>query len=287
MKIYLKLLYLFNLCLFASACDDFKEEPMYLHINAADFMTVDSQGPPSHRIQDAWVYADGLSIGVFELPADVPVLSPDSNVEIDIFGGVRSNGLVLSPIQYSFYERIAFTQDFEAGTTIEISPTFAYREGAKIAFLEDFEGPNLFSEDLDDDDTSALVKTSDPVDVMYGNSCGRITVNTENDLFQQATLATFNAEDFGASEVFVELDFKCDIPFIFGYIGQTGIFSSAQFPIVLAPTDEWTKIYIDFSVFFNGGEFDSYKLLLAGAPLLEGEGGTIWVDNIKLVYNES
>ncbi len=285
MKVYINLFYLVALCLLASACDDFKEEPMYLHINEADFSTVAGQGPPSHRIQDAWVYADGLSIGVFELPADVPVLSSDSNVDLDIFGGVRSNGLALSPVQYSFYERIEFSQNFEAGTTVDISPTFAYREGAKIAFLEDFEGPNLFSEDLDEDDTSVLVKTSDPADVMYGNSCGRITLNAENNLFQQATLATFDAEDFGASEVFVELDFKCDIPFVFGYIGRTGIFSSAQFPIVLSPTDEWTKIYIDYSVFFNGGDFESYQLLLAGAPV--ETGGTIWVDNIKLVFNES
>ena len=285
MKVYLNLFTLFILCLLASACDNFNEEPMYLRINEADFRTEADEGAPSHRIQDVWVYADGLSIGVFELPADVPVLSSDSDVDIDIFGGIRNNGLALSPTQYSFYERIDFTQNFEPGTTVEVSPIFAYREGAKIAFLEDFEGSNLFSEDLDGDDTSVLVKTSDPAQVKYGFSCGRISLNTENNLFQQATLATFNAEDFGASEVFVELDFKCDIPFVFGYVGQSGSFSSTRFPIVLNPTEEWTKIYIDYSVFFNGGEFESYKLLLAGAPL--EEGGTIWVDNIKLVYNDN
>jgi len=282
---YVKYISLFALCISLMCCDNFDDEPMFLSISEADLTTTSGQGLATHRIQDAWVYADGLSIGVFELPAIVPVLSSDEKVEIDIFGGIRNNGLALSPLQYSFFERLKLNLDFVPGETKAISPSFVYRDGAKVAFLEDFEGSAMFTEDCDGDDTSFVGTTSDPEHVVYGNRCGIIALNTENELFQQATFEIFNEDDFGASQVFVEMDFKCDIPFSFAYVGQTGNIKSKRFPIVLNPTEEWTKTYIDLSSSLNGGEFDSYQLMLAGVPI-DG-AGTIWVDNIKLIYNES
>lgn len=257
---------------------------MYLVIDSVDFTTTLEQGYPTHRIQDVWAYADGLSIGVFELPAVIPVLSADAEVQIDIFGGIRNNGSTFAPLQYPFFERNAYTLDFEPGTFVELSPSFTYREGVTIAVNEDFEGPAIFTVDCDEDDTSILASTSDPENVIYGNRAGSITVNSQNLLFQQATFEVFDVEDFGSSEVFVELDFKSDIEFTFGYIGFDGVTPIKRFPNGFNPTDEWTKIYLDLSVDLNGGEFDAYQLMIAGAPV--NEGGTIWIDNIKLVYNE-
>ena len=46
-------------------------------IDDVEIETTVQQGLPTHGIRDVSVYADGFSIGVYNLPVDVPVLESD------------------------------------------------------------------------------------------------------------------------------------------------------------------------------------------------------------------
>lgn len=257
--------------------DNFSEEPMYLEINSADLVS-DNDIYPTHKIQDVSVYVDGSSVGVFELPARVPVLG-DGTVSVVVFAGIRNNGQVLSPKEYPFYDREEFTFDFEANRVIPLDLEFEYLPDVKFVFNDDFEGNIVFSQDLDEDEASTLVMSSD---TPYGDFCGRMEVTQETSFFQQGTAGLYDVDVFQGSQVYLELDYKCEVPLIIGYIGFEGNLQRSETFIVLFESEEWNKVYLDMSVALNGGDFDSYQIFIAGIG--DMEAGSIWVDNVRLLH---
>ncbi len=257
--------------------DSFSEEPMFLEIESATLVS-DGDTYPSHKIQDVSVYVDGVSVGVFELPARVPVLG-EGEVSVVVFAGIRNNGQVLSPKEYPFYKRQEFIIPFEANKIISLSLEYEYLEDTKFVFDDNFESEIQFNLDLDEDEASTLVKSSD---TPYGSFCGLIDVTQETSFFLQATVGRYNVEDFQGSQVYLELDYKCEVPFIVGYIGFDGAIQRSETFIVLFESEEWDKVYLDMSVVLNGGEFDTYRIFLAGVG--DMEAGRIWVDNVRLVH---
>ena len=112
---------------------------MYLKIDEADLDVEFNQGSPTNAIVDSWVFVDGNSLGVFEMPIEVPVLDLDENgvSEIVIFAGVRNNGIKSDAIIYPFYERLNFEFDFEELAKKELDLTFEYDENTIFEVIED------------------------------------------------------------------------------------------------------------------------------------------------------
>lgn len=279
---YAFLIILSSLIVSCALTDTFDEVPMFISIEKADLETTALQGNNSSKIQDVWVFADGASIGVFELPATIPILSPDEEVKIDILAGIRNNGLALSPKQYPFMQTLTYNLDFEPEKVVPLEPVFSYYPTTNFALLENFEAELQFNLDLDDDPTSTIYRSEE---TPFGQFCGKIDVTEANTLFRQTTSAIYSVSDFGNSEVYLEIDYKCEVPFIVGYIGDNGASQVFDFFIVLNTTDDWNKLYLDLSSQLNGGRYDRYQILIAGVP--QTEEGSIWVDNIKLLHFEN
>jgi hypothetical protein len=273
--------------------DNFDQVPMFVQVNSVDLITTDNQGANSHAIRDVWVFVDGFTVGIFEVtpdkPARIPVLSEDDIVRVEFFAGIRNNGLTLNPKDYPFYERITLEMDFRPNEVVEMDLVFEYKDDIVFSVLEDFENSQVYENDIDGDEDKFITITSDPDEVAYGLSCAKYVSDTIPDLFGQTT-DFFETSMFGASEVYLEIDFKSEIPFILGYVGfdENGNFTT-DFTIVLNSTDVWTKLYLDLSAALNGGDFEAFQLLVAGAPLdvlnsnIE-KTGTILFDNVKLVH---
>ena len=267
--------------------DSFDEEPMFIQVNSVDLVTVASQGEDTHAIRDVHVFVDGFSFGVFEVspdrPARIPVISDNPTFTLDIFAGIRNSGLTFSPAMYPFFERNQFEVDFEPNTTLELDLEFEYKDNIVFSILEDFENTQIYSFDVDEDQDNALGTTSNPSEVLFGNKAARYLIDSENPVdFAQAT-TLFQTSMFGASQVYMEVDFKCDVPFIFGYFGfdEFGTLTP-DFTIIVSPTETWTKLYLDLSADLNGGLFESFQLMVGGIP--DVGDGTILFDNVKLVH---
>ncbi len=273
--------------------DNFNQVPMFVQVNSVDLITTDGQGANSHAIRDVWVFVDGFTVGIFEVtpdkPARIPVLSDDEQVRVEFFAGIRNNGLTLNPKDYPFYERITLEMDFTPNEVVEMDLVFEYKDDIVFPILEDFENSQVYENDIDEDEDKFITITTDPDEVAYGLSCAKYVSDTVPDLFAQTT-EIFETSIFGASEVYLEVDFKSEIPFILGYVGfdESGSFTT-DFTIVLNSTEVWTKLYLDLSSALNGGDFIAFQLLVAGAPLdvlnsnIE-KTGTILFDNVKLVH---
>ena len=90
---YYYLLILFLLFAGCSLTDSDQPIPSYLVVNEVSVSTLPAQGAPTHKITDLWVYADNQLIGVFEIPARIPILVNGETTEFQIFPGIRRNPL--------------------------------------------------------------------------------------------------------------------------------------------------------------------------------------------------
>ena len=267
---------------FISGCGMFDSTdpvPMFLELDSATFEARPGEGGSTSKIQDASVFVDGNTVGVFELPATVPILSNDGQVDVSILAGIRNNGQQLKPKEYPFYNPLNFQLDFQELETVPLELNYNYNENIAFDLLENFESTNVFGKDLDADSTTFLFRSQD---ALYGQYCGQMDVPADA-LFLQTTFETKPTNVFGFSQVYLEMDYKCSIMFIVGYTGidDSGV-ESTDFFYVFREQPEWDKIYIDLSSQLNGNQFVSYQLIIAGAP--DQPAGSIWVDNVKLAY---
>ena len=118
-----------GMLLFLSSCsiiDPEEQIPAYLEINSFELTTTPAQGENSAQITEAWVFVNDLSLGIYELPATVPVLELGSQ-NITIFPVIRENGRPSTPIIYPLYRRYETTLELMANQTINIQPTTTYQ----------------------------------------------------------------------------------------------------------------------------------------------------------------
>jgi len=87
---------------------------------------------------------------------------------------------------------------------------------------------------------------------------------------------------FVGTEVYLEIDYKCDVPFTLGYIGYRNGVKSTVGVITLFQREDWSKLYLDLSAELSTGIFEEYQLVIAGAGT--NEDGNIWVDNVRIVH---
>ena len=152
----LRYIFLFGITILLFSCNKFKgsqEIPAYLRIEPWTFTTnYEVEGAATHAITDAWVYIDGNLHGCFELKnhADgnyvlVPILEK-GNHKLQIYPGVKLNGIASTRIQYPFYKPYVCHKDLVEGGIDTIRPyTHYYSIDStlmRFKMKEDFEDVN-------------------------------------------------------------------------------------------------------------------------------------------------
>lgn len=290
MRITLPLFLLVSL-IFSSCKED--TTPSWLIIDEVDLTTNEAyQGSNSHGITDVWVYMDNEPLGVFDLPAKIPILDEGTH-EFKIYAGVKVNGISSTRAAYPFYERYEVSLDLVKGEKQTIVPQFTYKSNAKFAMNEDFEDVGVdFSKD-DESDTAIVVlaKSSHPDIVAYGNGCGAIYLTETDSIFKGVTSNYMDLPQ-GGSNVFMEIDFKNTNSLAMGVIAQNSTSYSEHTPLVImnpqdAGTDVWKKMYINLTEDISYEIYaTSFELYLLGILDPELTSGYVYIDNIKVVYLE-
>lgn len=280
----MKAVYCTVLVLLMSSCslfDSAQPEPLYLDMEAAQMVTTPGQGFNTHKINDVSVYADGFSIGLYPLPANVPVLSERENVEIFIFGVVRNNGIGSNPIEYPFYEPIMLEVPFEPFDRIPVDLEFHYSDQTRIIQIGDFETSNNFNVNADGNPDISFVRSGE---TPYGNFCGKITLTPENPSFEKTTLSKIERTSVTNSSVFLEMDYKSEIPFAVGILRiEAGGFFVPYYKLVLNEQDEWNKLYLELTSEINDNQIEEFTILLGSNQSSSGFG-SVWVDNLRLLH---
>jgi len=279
-----KLTLLVIVTIFWSCAENEADAPAMFNVNSVSVETQDFQGSTSHNIKDLWMFLDGVDLGVFQLPANIPVID-EENVSTGILQfspGVRNNGINKSPIIYPFYDSFILEKDITKGNVEEIDLVFNYGSAVKFALVSDFESGNDFGYDADEDGNLGIVASS--TDVFEGSKSGLIALDEDNLFTEIGTSLSFENLPSNGSPVFMELDYKNDVDLNVGLIGFLGNTPIKNYNLVLNPSEEWNKVYVDFSFVIQESQLDSYKILLGAGIDAGGEPANVFIDNVKLVH---
>ncbi|MBK7407729.1 MAG: hypothetical protein IPL49_09480 [Saprospirales bacterium] len=285
------LLLLITLCSF-SACDLINPEeqvPSYIYVEPYTLQLnpdVDA-GSLDHKITHVFAYAGAEFLGIFALPALIPVLQ-EGEQQLILDAGIRDNGVSTTIQIYPFYERYEKTIDLNPGQIDTLQPVTRYRSDTRVHFIEDFEaGLPVFSEDRDGNPLTFMESSTE--EVFEGSKSGLISLDTLNPFFD---VGTNRAQLFalkGGGKIYLEVNYKTDVDLLFGLleIDNTGHVLS-NFEYGLLARDTWHKVYFNLTELVLVTNADEYQVAVTGGlPIENGKfaisEAKVYLDNIKLI----
>ncbi len=257
--------------------------PMYLVIESPELATQPDEGSATHLITEAWIYADSLFLGTFPVPSRVPLLN-DGSIKIDVFAGIRENGIAADIGIYPFYEPSEHRITFEQLATANIHPVFRYDSRVRFAWVEGFDSGNIFGEDLDGDPTTGIVRITDGG---LSGVAGKSVVTMDHPLMEVATSPVYTDLPSSGAAVFLELDYRSEIPLTVGTRHHSAVSAPQSiYKLVLLPNDKWQKIYVNFTedIFIADASGIQIIFLASFDQNLGLQQQAVYLDNIKLLH---
>jgi len=233
------------------------------------------------KIVAANVLVDGETAGVISIPGKIPVFA-EGDVTITLDPLVQENGADNFLQIYPFFERIETSVTLTRQDSIEINPKTKYSTGNFFRGSTFSGSDEFFTEDIDGNGFTQLIIS--PVGGQAGEgSIGRIVLNADNAYYEAATSASSPIDISNATQVWLEVQYKSDVDFIFGVQGLDNV-NLREFGV--RAKDVWNTIYFDAASFlFSSGTTNFQLTMTASLPLSwSGDDAEILIDNVKLIY---
>lgn len=305
----LRYIFLFAVVLCLFSCKKFKgsqEIPAYLRIEPWTFTTnYEIEGAATEAITDTWVYVDGNLHGCFEMKKHedgiyslLPLLEKGEKT-LQLYPGVKMNGISSTRIQYPFYQPYKVKHTFVEGEIGTVTPSTKYYsiDSTLMHFkmMEDFEEINNIKFYRLDSTYAALDQIShrtnpnawlDPRDTINHYRSGHIHVG---DSIKRFCIVTGELTDLPAvgNYVMMEMDYKCDEDILIGmYImsAQNGLQDKELY--YMKATDTWKKTYLNLSPTITENYNALYFKVYIKGSVSANESADFYFDNIKLIYLE-
>ena len=244
-------------------------------------------GSLDHKISHVFAYVGNAYLGVYSLPALIPVLQ-EGEQPLILDAAIRDNGVSTTIQIYPFYERYEHTIDLQPARIDTIQPVTRYRSNTHVHFIEDFEaGTPIFSEDRDGNDQTFMDVTTE--EVYEGNRSGIVRLDTLNVFFDVGTDRANLYPLVDGGRIYLEVNYKTDIDLIFGLaeIDNAGN-ALSNYEYGLLARDTWNKVYFNLTELVLTTNADGYQVLLTGGlPIVNGKfalsQANVYLDNIKLI----
>jgi hypothetical protein len=260
-------------------------EPAFISINEHSFQSGPGQGSNSTGLTEFWCYTDGDILGVVDTPVSLPLLKQGRQT-INVFPGIKNNGMGVSRIRYPFYTSFDTTLDVVPGETYQLNPRFSYLSTANVDADRDFNSGNFFTPGTSNNGEKDWVSESGfPAS---GMGCGLFRLPADAALLHYRDITSFSLTS--GSVAFMEMDYSCNNTFSVGvFVNQGG--SLIQVPVLyLTPTQtgsdvfpNWNKIYMDLGMVAKQYPNASTYLLYIECSRNEASVPVIYLDDIKIV----
>lgn len=265
---------------FFSSCEVFdpqEQVPSYIYIEKIDLTTAYlTQGSESSKFSDAWVYIDDQPVGVYELPATIPVLGKGAH-QLKVRGGIKVNGISALRSAYplcNFYQQ---NIDLKVNDKISLAPEVNYFSSIQFKWIEDFENVGFSLSKTSASDTS-IQATSDIDKIFEGENSGAVYLDSIHSFFECKSSVSYNLP---FENVFLELNYKSNNTFV------AGIYSASNIPyttLYINPSVEWNKIYINLANEIAYANAGPYYIFIAMTKSSDVEFPELYLDNIKLIH---
>lgn len=272
-----------------------EELPVYVSIQDPQVLVDETLNVYSSLgIKDAWVFLQGEQIGVFELPAVIPVLPEKVGYSLRIGGGIFDTGLSSFRMEYPFWNDINVSlAGAEPLDTVVVSPRFEYfpRDTTIIyAFEAGFEGGSSNLTSVAPASTYTNIQISSE-DKFVGLQSGKVTFSANKYQFE-ASSPILTLPQSGNNAIWCEVTYKNDIPFT---VLMIGLAPGSPIEVELATNvlfyspDAWNTAYINLNDLARSiPDGAVFKLLFRAssqeAGSTTGRSGTIFLDQIRLIH---
>jgi len=282
-KIYLlSIVYILTILSSCGLNDNAAPLPYYLDLKNPVVSTVDLVSEDTHRITDVYVFEDNQIIGVYPLPAKIPIIYKKDKVNIRILAGVRNNGFQDTPIFYPFYRAINKEINPVANETSIIDLDFSYMPNAKISINENFESTDGFSLDLDNKPNTSLTLTTE--EASLGQSCAFAILSGEQLYFEVASNSGVRAGENAGGASYLEFDYKGEGEIAVGILkifrGQVTV----QWVLFVPGKDDWNRIYVELTNKLSSRDYDEYRIAFAFRKTGISSSPKIYIDNVKHLH---
>ncbi len=274
------------LVLLGSCKDEPEQIPVYLNIKP--FQVAAPGGESWHKITDGWLYVNGEFLGGYTLPAVVPILA-EGDTEIQVFPGVKENGIEATPNIYPYLKRFTKNYNLISGQTIDVQPVTDYESNIKFAMgigRGDFDGGSNIGLENRDGDADLNFEISD--NGAFAGKCLIMRADTAHPIMDVATELIKDIPNLGAPEVWLELHYKTDVPFALYLLN--GNPENGQGVFQFNKSDTWNKIYLNLTQFIVSSGWRDQRLLFRLSLPRDEKGKytqtecTVRLDNIRLVH---
>ena len=240
-----------------------------------------TQGSGSHKISDLWLYVNGQFQGAYPSGNLMPIITKNSKVKINIFAGIKNNGISSTRLSWIFYDYITLDTLVESGKTIERPMTFMYKTNTKFEWLENFSGPGVTLVKSGDNDTDTTWKPASVADCFEGNSAEIGLAGKPDGAVAIVQSAIGHSLPTASSNVYLEINYKSNQGF------EVGVKAGAvqKSTVFVNPSEGWNKIYIQLADAINRQPTAStHKIYFKMVKTSGNPNPKVFLDNIKLIY---
>ena len=279
----------------AAGCDKFEGDqtvPSYLGIDSINFETNnDIQGTSNQNITDVWIYVDDDLVGGFEMPAFIPVLAAGPH-KLEIRAGIILNGIAETRAPNPCWQPVIYNKfKFSPDSVTKVGGTSTYYGNTEFVWMENFEDASLAIRKSQNSDTG-VVRTQ-PANAPgafideFSQFSGISYLDKDRPYLQ---LVSDNGDGGGfvidrGDFVFLELNYKNNIPLVIGVYIKLMDNTVEERPFLnVSPSDEWNKIYVNFTPIVNETvDALTYTVYIEAYLPSDETNADLSFDNIKLV----
>jgi hypothetical protein len=277
MRLFLLLITTFFLF---TSCKKYKPADTAFFIRASDVSVTTNkptQGSGSNKITDLFLYIDGKFQGAYPVGNLMPVVTKNNSVRINLFAGIKNNGISKTRISWNFYDFLQLDTLVESGKSIDRSFRFSYNPNTKFEWIEDFDSSTGVSI-LNSSNSSTSYSIASAADSFEGKSL-ELSLTQANTIAQVESSISYSLP-IGSSNVYLELNYKCNQNF------EVGLFGGPELKPALNinAQESWNKIYVQLSnAVSNSPVYSTYKVYFKMVKTTNNPNPKLFLDNIKLI----
>lgn len=262
--------------------------PSYIFVDTMSVNIEEMQGSASHNISDVWVTNENGLIGAFELPAHIPVLQ-EGETKLIVYAGIKLNGISGTRVYYPFYEPLNFTAKLGRDSVVNLTNLkVKYADFCKFVWIEDFESEN-FSFRTTTNGKVPLKRITESSEIFKipgetNKSSVKAVLTNDSTYLEYSSFESFKLPADGTRESFLELNYRNNAEFVVGLF-VNGTFVEQRPVVVVNPSEEWNKIYINLTNAVNeNNTANNFRIYIKMVKPDDVESAYLYLDNIKLIH---
>lgn len=271
-----------------------KDEPIpaYLRIDSFNLAVSSQQGSDVHEISSAYVYTpDGL-IGLFELPATIPVLKT-GKVQFTIVPAMKLNGSNNRLAAHSHFVPVDSVVELQAGKIASIStPALKFRTNTQFLWTEDFEdnSSTLIPSGVLSGDTTFISTEYYSLNGRYNRQTkvflSRLNPTDTARYIDLVSFKKFTGIPNDGRDVILEFDVKSELP-VDLIVRRENANGTELVPYLhmFATGSEWKHFYVNLVYEVGAQPLNTeYQLILSINNPPSQDMRKVLFDNIRLTY---